>query len=408
MWRPPVRIDAITIAITFLSFLCAEVSQCAAQNDDVVCREGSGSFAGKIRGGINVRVSAAKNGGLSTRRCEAIIEWGDRSTMVASGVWEADLDAFGIDLGIGQPVAAFQVKESEAGCCANYLIYSLERPPRLLRTITGGSSYQASDVDLDDRVEIWTDDAAAVDGLDNLAFGELDSPPVVVLRFERNKLLDVGAEFHTQFDQVIARLKGHLDSQGLKDFKESNGRLQASASSSVDHMHNLRKAKIWILEIVWSYLYSGRESEAWNALADMWPAADLQRIHAAIVKARDNGIHSQIDGVSSAPTARRKKRAAIFDVTGVEERASGVTPPQPILLRRPPPAAPDQATPVAEMFVDLVVDAAGKVRSVEPAGSATSVDADLLDAARAWKFIPASNNGRAVASRTRLAVSAKR
>jgi len=64
-----------------------------------------------------------------------------------------------------------------------------------------------------------------------------------------------------------------------------------------------------------------------------------------------------------------------------------------------------QGLPESELLLDLIVDAAGKVRSAEPAGKMKRVDPDLINAALTWKFIPAFNDGRPVASRLRLAVS---
>jgi hypothetical protein len=36
-------------------------------------------------------------------------------------------------------------------------------------------------------------------------------------------------------------------------------------------MHRRRVTKIKVLEIVWAYMDSGREVQAWEALAEMWP-----------------------------------------------------------------------------------------------------------------------------------------
>ena len=165
------------------------------------------------------------------------------------------------------------------------------------------------------------------------------------------------------------------------------------------------KAKI--LEIVWGYLYSGREQQAWRTLAEMWPAADVARIRAAILNARVRGISTQVNGVSNARPGNRQKRVQIFDAIG--ESASGkleVTPPAPIMLRRPPlVGTPDKDLLQSELLLELIIDSAGKVRSAEPAGKAQSVDAVLIHAVNGWKFIPAFKAGRAVASRMRLAVS---
>jgi len=229
----------------------------------------------------------------------------------------------------------------------------------------------------------------------------------VVLRFEHDQVQDVGSEFLPYFDQQIATVRERLDARDLEGFKSSDGKLAPAVALPPETMHRLRKAKIGILEIVWSYLYSGREREAWSALADMWPSTDLDRIRMAIVKMRARGIHAQTDA-DARVAPRRKKRATIFDVTRAEEAKSEVIPPQPILLRRPAPLALGQEANTAEVILDLTVDSAGKVRSVEPAGNAKSVDSDLITAALRWKFIPALSGGHAVASRMRFAVSARK
>jgi hypothetical protein len=59
-------------------------------------------------------------------------------------------------------------------------------------------------------------------------------------------------------------------------------------------------------------------------------------------------------------------------------------------------------------LLELVIDSAGKVRSAEPSDNTKSFNADLIAATAEWKFIPAFKAGRAVASRIRLPVSAKR
>jgi hypothetical protein len=288
-----------------------------------------------------------------------------------------------------------------------YQVYSLERPPRLLWTVTGGDFFSAADTDLDGRIEIWTNDAAAVEDFENLSPAELDSAPTIVLRFAHGELLDVSSEFQPYFDREIARLRKELDADGLRDFKSSDGKLSPNALFSAERLHRLRGVKARILGILWGYLYSGREQQAWRALAEMWPASDAARIHAAILNARARGIRTQVNVVSSARADNRQKRVHIFDAIG--ESASGkleVTPPAQIMLRRPTLAGtPGQDLPQSELVLDLVIDSAGKVRSVELAGKAQAVDAMLIDAANGWKFIPAFKAGRAVASRMRLAVS---
>jgi len=266
-------------------------------------------------------------------------------------------------------------------------------------------------VDLDGRVEIWTDDAAAVNGFERLTLGELDTAPIVVLRVSGGQLRDVTVEFQSYFDNEIARIRAAIHPQDLEDFKDSDGRLAAiSTPATAERLHRLRKVKVKVLEIVWAYLYSGREQEAWRALAETWPPADVERIRAAILKTRAAGIHREVDGTSAGPPPGKKKHAQIFDAVG--RRGPGhrleVIPPRAILLELPPASEIQQTgPPEPEMLLDLIIDAAGKVRLVEPAEKGKSIAPEQIKVALAWKFIPAFKDGRAVASRGRIAVSPK-
>lgn len=380
---------------------------CASQSPahSVLCSAGAGNFDSEFPTGVKAHIGAARNGGLATRACTASLNWANQALVVAASASQVDLDAFGADLGDGVPVAAFQIKKSEADCCMDYAIYSLHKPPRLMRAITGGGFFNASDIDSDGTVEIFTNDAAAVNGFEKLALGELDSPPTVVLRFANAHLQDVSAEFQSYFDHQIVGLRSAIDSHDLEDFKKSDGKLTAlPAGLSTERAHLLRIVKIQVLEIAWAYLYSGREQEAWRSLADMWPPADVDRIRAELLRTRAHGIRSQADSVSTSLPARKKKRAQVFDATSTSAQGTTlqVVPPEAILLQRPP-ISQEQGQP--ELLLELVVDRAGKVRSAEPVGKVKWVDPELLTAALTWKFIPALKDGRAVASRFRIAVS---
>ena len=401
------RATFISISASFL-LLCAP-GICQAQSDDALCRAGSGNFAAEFRTrhvNASVHIGATKVDGFGTRTCEATLTSGDQKVVVATGAWSVDLDTLGAELGAGAPVATFQVKKSESDCCGTYFIYSLEKPPHLLRTVSGGSLYEASDVDFDTRVEVWTNDAAAVDGFENLSLAELDFAPPVVLRFEHGQPFNVSAEFLPYFDHLIAERKAHRDAKDLNDFKGSDGKLAPGSSLAPEQRYHLRKVKIGILETVWAYLYSGREHEAWSTLAELWPATDVDRIRAAIAQARERGMGKQVDGVEASPP-KRKKHGTIYDVSGTEGDESEIVSPRPILLRRPAPAA-DQLGVAGETVLTLIIDSAGKVRRIEQTAHANPVDADLVEAAMKWKFIPAIYGGHAVASRTHLAVSTRK
>jgi hypothetical protein len=406
------------LALFLLS--CLTVSVCHAQSRDVVCRGGVGFFEAEFPTGVKVHVGASRIGELEARVCEAALSWGDQNLVVSDAAPELDIDAFGADLGLGVPVVAVQVKKAKADCCMEYRIYSLREPPVLLHSITGGEYFSAADTDLDDRVEIWTDDAASVEGFENLRLRDLDFAPPIVLRFVRGRLLDASSEFRSYFDQKIADERAKLNPQDLVDFKSSDGKLAFAAAIPADPLPRLRSVKVKVLEIVWSYLYSGREQEAWRSLAEMWPAADFDRIRAALLNARARGIRSQVDGVSTAVPAGHETHAKIFDGTTTVSPLTGVTPkgvkpkpeitpPRAILMERQPPvSAVEIELAQSESLLKLVIDSAGKVRSVEAMGNDERIDEGLVRSTSNWKFIPAFSDGQPVASQILLGVSLRR
>jgi hypothetical protein len=416
------------IAAASLLFSLIAPNACFAQARPDICNAEGGSFEDTFRTGVSAHVAPARNDeGFATRRCEAGLSWDNQNLVIAASAAEIDVDLLGADLGLGAPVVAFEVLESETDCCLTYQIYSLAKPPKLLRTIRGGERFYAGDTDLDGRVEIWTDDAAIAEGFDGLPAHVFDLAPMIVLRFESGRLLDVSSEFTPAFDEQIALLRSAVAPGDLLDFKNSDGRLVAPAAAApLDDLHirdRLRYAKAHVLMIVWSYLYSGREDEAWKALAAMWPDADFDRIRAAIMDARARGMRAQLDGVSApvAPSATRaganpkaaaKPRATIFDLRTqfLPGRTLGFGGP-PVLSPRPislpgPPGQPPKDLADSQVLIELLIDSAGKVRSAT--GRDAPIDPAIRTATADWKFVPAFVNGKPVACRMYFGVSLER
>src|SRR5581483_4925747 len=208
------------------------------------------------------------------------------------------------------------------------------------------------------------------------------------------------------FDQRIATIQKELTPGDLRAFKATDGKLASSDLSSAERIHKLRTVKAKVLEIVWCYLYSGREQQAWRSLDEMWPASDVARIRAAILSARAQGIISQLDGISAGRSTKTIRHAVLLNaVSSPSGQKLEVTTPEPILLSRPP-LIDGSGSSSADAVPDLVIDSAGKVRSGKPSGR-DAVDAALIRSTIGWKFIPAFKIGRAVACRTRLSVSLK-
>jgi hypothetical protein len=413
----------ILIAASALSIFALS---CSGQVRDVVCQGGFGSFEAAFRTGVKVSVGAVRNQGFAERSCEAKLAWDDQELAVEPPAWQADVDAMGVDFGLGVPVVALQIKRTDIDGFMQYEIYSLKKPPQKLRVIAGGDWYSAADTDLDGRVEIWTGDAAVVNGFDDLPRGAFDFAPPVVLRFEQKRLIDVSAEFQPDYNRRIAALRAQVGAQQLSDFKHSDGKLQTLYPPTPEEWARLRATKVKVLEIVWCYLYSGRDQDAWNALAEMWPPADVDRIRTLIQNARAQGIRRELDGVS--PGRSRfpiKKHSLVYDrvsdsVPDSNPLAWAFAPgmsgpskddvrsfeadtfPIRILMNRPVPPADSTVSLRTEVPLDLVIDSAGKVRSAKLVGTH---DTDLVEATAGWKFIPAFKFNKPVASRLRLGIT---
>lgn len=182
-----------------LVVVCLAANISLAQPRYIVCDEGSGKFESRFVTGVAVAVGAARIGGLGKRSCEASLTWNDRESVVTSAAYQVDIDLLGADPGFGEPIVAFQVKQSAADWDVSYLIYSLRKPPKLLRTIRGGDFFRAADTNLDGRIEVWTGDVGATHDLDGLLPGEFDFLPTVVLRFEHHGLICLGARLRPSF-----------------------------------------------------------------------------------------------------------------------------------------------------------------------------------------------------------------
>jgi hypothetical protein len=419
MRRANSRIVHFPCTCAFLSLLLiATVRDASSQIHSLLCSNGFGHFETKFFTGVTVRVSAIRNGQLASRTCSATLSWGTEELSVVSEAAQVDIDVLGADLGFKAPVMAIQSKKSDADSFMTYQIYSLQKPPKLLRTISGGDYFSAADTDLDGRIEIWTGEAAAIDGFEGLTLGELDFAPTVALRFEDRRLVDVSSQFRRHYDDQIAGVRAQLTPSELKRFKDSDGKLLPAPGLSVEQLHRLRLTKIKVLEIVWSYLYSAREQDAWHELAEMWPAADFERIHGLLANVQARGLRSQID-VSMPKTGFHLKRPAyIFDAITVDDAHSVEaevadfkadlkvdTPPQAILLRWQTLASDQLEVPKTGEEAELVVDAAGKVHSAKLVDGG---DPMLIQDSAGWKFIPAFKNGHAVASRMRMVLGLAR
>jgi len=102
--------------------------------------------------------------------------------------------------------------------------------------------------------------------------------PRVVLRVDNDGLHDASAEFTEQYDSEIALARARIGEGEIAKFLEAD----------------FRDARNVVLEMIFAYLYSGREAEAWQTLDQMWPAKDRERIKNLIVNTRAQGLLARL------------------------------------------------------------------------------------------------------------------
>ncbi len=106
--------------------------------------------------------------------------------------------------------------------------------------------------------------------------------PVACLRLDGTDWTDVGAQYVRDYDEIIETSAKALTPDERRRLKTTNQK-PSDAESVMD-------ARYKALTIVFAYLYSGREEKAHQALGDLWPTFDQERIWNLILETRHKGI----------------------------------------------------------------------------------------------------------------------
>ena len=109
--NPLIRLRRGPMALTSLTLFLFAATACHAQSHAVVCSHGTGAFTAEFSTGVKVQVGPARNGELATRACEATLSWDKQKLVIPADASQSDIDVFGVNLGLGVPIVAFQVKE---------------------------------------------------------------------------------------------------------------------------------------------------------------------------------------------------------------------------------------------------------------------------------------------------------
>lgn len=231
-------------------------------------------------GGFDVRLIPSTNANRDAA-CQAYLVdkaghqtklLGDRDVSVYEGTGE---DIFGK----GNPALILEGFSGGAHCCYTYQLVDLGEKPVVLSVIENAAPFFFFKDPAGKQFRIMASDGAFSD-FDGMCF-DCAPFPRVVLRADDAGLHDVSADFVEQYDSEIALARARIGKGKIRKFEAAD----------------FNDAKGTVLEIVYSYLYSGREEQAWQTLDEMWPPNDRERIKKLIVETRAKGLLSELGKV---------------------------------------------------------------------------------------------------------------
>jgi hypothetical protein len=163
-------------------------------------------------------------------------------------------------------------------------IVSTGAQPRLIRTIENGYGFGLQD-DCDGRTRLWTSDGAFQNDPDmkNVYHRDLFVPDVV-FGLQGGELFDATQNCKAYFDEHVAFCRESLTKSDLQRFRTQQIK---------DEFHR-GQVRGYILKIVYSLLYTGRTAEAKQALNEMWPPNDKDRVWHNIEMERSQGVLAQV------------------------------------------------------------------------------------------------------------------
>lgn len=164
-------------------------------------------------------------------------------------------------------------------------VVSLGSHPGLVKTIENGYGFWLGNDCDDKRLRIWTADAAFQGDkeLVDVVYHYDLMVPEIAFELRGTKLVDATAKCKGYFDEQVRLVRSSLTGSDLSRFR---------SEKIADDFHR-GEVKGYILKIVFAYLYSGRENEAYQMLSEMWPRKDINRIWNWIIAKRSEGTLRQ-------------------------------------------------------------------------------------------------------------------
>jgi hypothetical protein len=203
--------------------------------------------------------------------------------------WALSIDGIsGADInGGGKQDVVFDAFSGGETCCYLYWVVTLERNPQVIRQI-----HNQVPLIFRKRPDGSTEIRTGEGSFDLFFLPHSESViPELVLRLQGDQLVDISSDYREEYDQKIARARAELSAADLEKFRAS----RYNEKMFVDQLHTVK----CVLTIVLNYLYSGREPQAWQALGEMWPAPERERVRSLILERQARGL---LAGNSAVPS----------------------------------------------------------------------------------------------------------
>src|SRR6266566_1434911 len=261
------------LAILFLLVLASGIPAYAANRSE--CRQGRGSVVRKIHG-FEIQISPYPDD-----ECEAEIYDPRGDVIFSEHDWGFSIEVAGVDVnGDGIPDVVLEAYSGGAHCCWTYYFLSLGSQPGLITKFENNRDASFLEDEKTRRIHLEIPDGA-FDYFDEVCHA--CSPfPLVYLRLDGTNWVDVSREYVQDYDEIIRDSQKSLTAgkrQRLRALKEKPSDARP-----------IERARYHALTIIFAYLYSGREGQAHQALRELWPPFDQERMWKLILETRHNGI----------------------------------------------------------------------------------------------------------------------
>jgi len=266
--------------LSFILVLASGIS--ASASNEPACMHGRGHISKKLTGGFEIQVSPFPDkSNPDLDECEAEIYNPSGDVFFSEHDWSFVIELAGPDVnGDGIPDVVLEAYSGGAHCCWTYYIISLGSKPGLIKKFENTRDAAFFWNKENRRIQIATRDGN-FDYFDEVCHA--CSPfPLVYLRLDGANLVDISPEHASDYDQIIRDSQNALTTEVRQRLKALT--VKPSEAGPVG------SARYKALTIVFAYLYSGREEQARQALRELWPPFDQERIWNLILETRHNGV----------------------------------------------------------------------------------------------------------------------